>query len=73
MAASSIFLLKSVSLAWIIIATKATQKVTCDIKIVSWPLVDGKLIKLFKLIKNRSIAKPKISSGRTNGVEDRKI
>ena len=49
------------------------QKVTCDIKIVNCPLVDGKLIKLFKLIKNRSIAKPKISSGRTNGVEDRKI
>ena len=67
------FLLKPVSLACIIIATKAIQKVTCEMNIVSWPLVDGKLMKLFKLIKNNSIAKPNISSGKTNGVEDRKI
>ena len=49
------------------------QKVTCDIKIVSCPLDDGNPITLFKLIKKSSIDKPKINSGRTKGVEERKI
>ena len=42
-------------------------------KIVNCPLDDGNPITLFKLIKKSNIERPKINSGKTKGVDERKI
>ena len=54
-------------------ATKATEKVICDIKSVSCPFEEGKPIIWLDDIKNNNKESPKIISGITKGEELKKI
>ena len=54
-------------------ATKATEKVICDIKTVSCPFEEGKPIIWLDDIKNNNKESPKIISGITKGEELKKI
>ena len=54
-------------------ATKATEKVICEIKTVNWPLLEGNPIKWLEEIKNSNNDSPNIISGITKGEELKKI
>ena len=54
-------------------ATKATEKVICEIKTVSCPLLEGNPIKWFEEMKNSNNESPKMISGITKGDELKKI
>ena len=54
-------------------ATKATEKVICEINTVSCPLLEGNPIKWFEEMKNSNNESPKMISGITKGDELKKI